>query len=86
MFPFKIFKQLISLSKLKNMSTVINNLEADHKGIIVKNKYKLMLKKTQHDTQYDYYGTRLATAGSDGKINIFDISNKSLKKLAELTK
>lgn len=30
-----------------------------------------------HDAQYDYYGKRLATCSTDGKIHIFDTSSKT---------
>jgi hypothetical protein len=40
----------------------------------------------KHDAQYDYYGKRLATAGSDGKINIFEILQDSFKKVSEINK
>lgn len=30
----------------------------------------------KHDAQYDYYGKRLATCSTDGKIHIFDTSGK----------
>lgn len=48
-------------------------LNPDHNGII-------------HDIQYNFFGNRLATAGSDGKINIFSISsNETIQKQAELS-
>jgi len=38
--------------------------------------------------KYDYYGKKIATAGSDGKINIFEVNtpNQNMRKLTELSK
>jgi protein transport protein SEC13 len=55
------------------MSTIISQFDSEHKGIV-------------HDAQYDYYGKRIATGGSDGKINIFEITNEVIKKVSELSK
>ena len=49
------------------------DFDADHSGII-------------HDIQYNFYGNRVATSGSDGKINIFDVTNNTFNKIAELSK
>lgn len=29
-----------------------------------------------HDIKYDYYGDKLASCGSDGYINVYDVSKK----------
>lgn len=62
------------------MSNSIYSFDAEHQGIVV--RYPL----NKHDARYDYYGKRVATAGSDGKINIFDVTEDSVKKIAELAK
>ena len=38
----------------------------------------------KHDSQYDYYGKKLATSCSDGKITIFDVINHNFKKITEI--
>jgi hypothetical protein len=61
------------------MSNLLISFATEHEGIVVNTNL------TKHDAQYDYYGKRLATAGSDGKINIFEVGEKC-KKVAEITK
>ena len=39
----------------------------------------------QQDAKFDYYGLRLATAGLDGKINIFEVNESAQKKVAEIS-
>jgi protein transport protein SEC13 len=55
------------------MASVLSSFDSEHQGVV-------------HDAQYDYYGKRIATAGSDGKINIFEVQNEIIKKVAELAK
>lgn len=59
-----------------------------HRASRFNSKYNRLLYN-KHDVQYNFYGNRIATAGSDGKIIIFEVSddnNGSFKKLTELVK
>jgi protein transport protein SEC13 len=38
-----------------------------------------------HDTQFDYYGRRLATCSSDGIVRIFSVEQEPAQYLADLT-
>eukprot|EP00298_Acanthocystis_sp_HF-20_P006378 c16260_g1_i1.p1 GENE.c16260_g1_i1~~c16260_g1_i1.p1 ORF type:complete len:315 (+),score=121.27 c16260_g1_i1:1-945(+) len=55
----------------KKMASTMTTFESFHQDMI-------------HDTQPDYYGTRLATCSSDRLIKIFDITSKQPKAIAEL--
>ncbi len=71
------------------MANTLLSFDSEHQGIVVSKRKKLnnyFFSSQQHDAKYDYYGKRIATAGSDGKINIFEIINQSQKKVAELSK
>lgn len=59
------------------MSTKIIN--TTHEDMIV--YFNLI---NQHDAQLDFYGTKLATCSSDGKIKIFDINGENSNQIAEL--
>eukprot|EP01017_Pseudomicrothorax_dubius_P046265 TRINITY_DN8122_c0_g1_i3.p1 TRINITY_DN8122_c0_g1~~TRINITY_DN8122_c0_g1_i3.p1 ORF type:complete len:322 (+),score=63.35 TRINITY_DN8122_c0_g1_i3:119-1084(+) len=50
------------------MQQRLNSIESKHEAMI-------------HDSQYDYYGKRLATCASDGMISIYDVSNQENPQL-----
>lgn len=53
------------------MVSVLHQIDTNHEELI-------------HDSQANYYGTRLATCSSDNKIKIFELSGNQSKLLAEL--
>lgn len=53
------------------MVSVIQQIDTNHEDLI-------------HDAQTNFYGTRLATCGSDNKIKIFELSGKQSKFLTDL--
>lgn len=54
------------------MVTVLHKIDTNHEDLI-------------HDAQANYYGTRLATCGSDNKIKIFALDGSQSKLIAELS-
>lgn len=53
------------------MVSVLHQIDTNHEELI-------------HDSQANYYGTRLATCSSDNKIKIFELNGNQSKLLAEL--
>ena len=56
----------------------IASIDTKHEAMIVPFYWNALnlIKKSQHDAQYDYYGKRLATCSSDGYIKVFDVSKR----------
>ena len=63
------------------MSHTLNSFDSEHQGTTV--TIELILSDW-HDLQFDYYGKKMASAGSDGKINIFEITKENTKKISEI--
>lgn len=53
------------------MVSVLHQIDTNHEELI-------------HDSQANYYGTRLATCSSDCKIKIFELNGNQSKLLTEL--
>ncbi len=54
------------------MSKAIANFDTNHEGMI-------------HDTQFNYYGNRLASCDSNGCVEISEIDNGSLNPATKAT-
>tara|TARA_B110000285_G_C15048665_1_gene575775 strand:- start:1086 stop:1274 length:189 start_codon:yes stop_codon:yes gene_type:complete len=61
------------------MSTNILTFNTEHEGMMVSSQLPFSIKLTslilQNDSQFDYYGTRLATCDATGLVKICKMEN-----------